>query len=174
MALPAPAAIVLDAWSDLDRALDGLSAADAERRLDGASPISWTVAHLAENVDRLINDLFLGRERNAFLKEGAFRFGAAGDPAGWEAVLREARGVREGCRLFLERLSDGDLDRRVPYDGSNVAMRALAERGGGVSLSYALIRVALHHYYHIGEIVSARRAAGHQVGDFPGLRESCM
>ncbi len=138
-----------------------------------ASPISWTVAHPAENVDRLINDLFLGKERNAFLKGGSFRVGAAGEPAEWEAVLRETLNVREACRSFLEGLSEGDLERRVPYDGS-LAIRAAAERAGGLSLRYALARLALHHYYHIGEIVSARRAAGHQVEDFPGPLEACI
>jgi hypothetical protein len=174
MSIPAAAAMVLEAWCDLDRALDGLSPEDAGRRLGGASPISWTVAHLAENLDRLVNELFLGRERSAFLKDGSFRFGAAGDPAEWDSVLRESEQVRKACRAYLEGLSEGELERRVPYEGSNAAMRAAAQRTGGISLRYALIRVALHYYYHIGEIVSARRAAGHEVGDFPGLLETCF
>src|SRR3990170_1976052 len=153
MPTPSPVAMLVEAWRDLDRALDGLSKADAERRLGGASPISWTVAHLAENVDRLINDLFAGLERNAFLLRGRrFVFGAVGEPTDWGTVLREAQRVKEACRAYLEGLSDNDLERRVPYDGSSVNLQVAAERGGGLSLRYALIRVALHHYYHIGEI----------------------
>src|SRR3990170_1774590 len=165
MPTPSPVAMLVEAWRDLDRALDGLSKADAERRLGGASPISWTVAHLAENVDRLINDLFLGKERNPFVMDGSFRFGATGEPADWLAAMREARKGRGACHSHLMGLSEGGLDRRVPYSGSNVGMRVAAERHGGVSLRYVLVRVALHHYYHIGEIVSARKAAGHDAGD---------
>jgi hypothetical protein len=174
MSLPAAAAMVVEAWRDLDRALDGLSSGDAERRLGGASPISWTVAHLAENVDRLLNDQFLGEERNVFLNVGPFKFGAPGDPADWETVLQEAQKVRETCRRHLEGLSESDLERRAPYEGSSAAIREATEKAGGISLRYALIRVALHHYFHIGEIASARRAAGHQVGDFPGMLEACL
>lgn len=29
----------------------------------------------------------------------------------------------------------------------------------------------MHHYYHLGEIATARKALGHDIGDFPGLVE---
>ena len=174
MPLPSAAAVLLEAWRDLDRALDGLSKADAERRLGAASPISWTIAHLAENVDRLVNDLFFGGRLSPYLGDRSFRFGATGEPADWLVAMREAQKVSEACRSHLMGLSEEDLDRRVPYDGSNVGMRVAAQKHGGVSLRYVLIRVALHHYYHIGEIVTARKTAGHDVGDFPGLLEACF
>jgi hypothetical protein len=169
MAMSAVAGMVLEAWNDLDRATAGLSAEDASRRIGTASPISWSIAHCANQIDSYVNVLFQGREPHPFLGQEGFRFGAAGDPAAWEQVQAAVAEVREIARPYLESLSEADLQLHVPYRGSLTALRET-----GMSVRYALIRVALHHYFHIGEIAAARTSLGHQVGDYPGLLEQCL
>jgi hypothetical protein len=161
--------MVLEAWKDLDRATAGLSSEDASRRIGTASPISWTVAHCANQLDSYVNVLFQGREPHQFLGQERFRFGAAGDPVDWEQVRAAVAEVHNAASPYLERLSETDLTRHVPYTGSLTALRET-----GMSVRYALIRIALHHYFHIGEIAAARTSLGHRVGDYPGLLEQCL
>lgn len=161
--------MVLEAWKDLDRATAGLSSEDASRRIGTASPIGWSVAHCANQLDTYVNVLLQGREPHAFLGQERFRFGSAGDPADWEHVRAAVAEVREAARPYLESLSEEDFTRHVPYTGSLAALRET-----GMSVRYALIRIALHHYFHIGEIAAARTSLGHQVGDYPGLLEECL
>ncbi len=169
MATTAAAAMLLEAWKDLDRATADLASEDAERRIGTASPISWSVAHCAEQLDSFVNARFQGRKRHRFIGREAFRFGAAGEPADWPQVQAAVAEVRDVARPYLEGLSEVDLERRLPYDGSMAALRET-----GMTVRYGLIRIALHHYFHIGEIVAARNALGHRVGDYPGLLEGCL
>lgn len=166
MSTTAVAGMVLEAWKDLDRATANLSSEDAERRVGTASPISWSAAHVTEQLDTFVNARFQGKARHTFLGRDVFRFGAAGDPADWSQVQQAVAEVRETARAYLEGLTDVDLDRHVAYDGS---IRPLRETG--LSVRYGLIRVALHHYFHIGEIAAVRKTLGHNVGDYPGLLE---
>ncbi len=165
----ATAGMVLEAWNDLDRATAGLSSDDAERRIGAASPISWSVAHCAQQLDSFVNARFQGHDRHPFVGRDSFRFGAPGAPTGWEQVQAAAAEVRDTARPYLQALTEADLARRMPYDGSLTALRET-----GISVRYGLIRIALHHYFHIGEIASARNAIGQRVGDYPGLLEACI
>lgn len=169
MAATAIAGMVFEAWKDLDRATAELSAEDASRRIGTASPISWSVAHCANQLDSYVNVVFQGRERHQFIGQERFRFGSAGEPADWEQVQAAVSEVREVARPYLEALSEAELERRVPYRGSLTELRET-----GMSVRYALMRIALHHYFHIGEIAAARAALGHHVGDYPGLLELCL
>lgn len=169
MATTAVAGMVLEALKDLDRATADLSGEDATRRIGTASPISWSAAHCANQLDSYVNVLFQGREPHELLGQERFRFGAAGDPADWDQVQAAVTEVREAARPYLESLSEADLRRQVPYRGSLTKLRET-----GMSVRYALIRIALHHYFHIGEIAAARTAIGHKVGDYPGLLERCL
>ncbi len=161
--------MVLEAWNDLDRATADLSSEDAERRIGTASPISWSVAHCTNQLDSFVNVTFQGRERNQFIADDRFRFGAAGEPADWPQIQSAVAEVREAARPYLEGLTEAELERQLPYGGS---MAFLRERG--INVRYGLMRIALHHYFHIGEIASARNSLGHEVGDYPGRLEGCL
>ena len=163
------ASLVLEAWRDLDRATANLSAEDAERRVGTASPISWSVAHCTHMVDSWLNVNFQGAEPHAFLNGDTFRKGAAGGPLAWDAVQSAVGEVREAASGYLESCREDHLAERMPYTGSIVALRET-----GFSPRYALIRIAAHHYLHIGEIAMARAALGHDVGDYPGAMERCL
>ena len=163
------ASLVLEAWRDLDRATANLSAEDAERRVGTASPISWSVAHCTHMVDSWLNVNFQGAEPHAFLNGDTFRKGAAGDPLAWDAVRSAVGEVRKAASGYLESLREDHLAERMPYTGSIAALRE-----SGLSPRYALMRIAAHHYLHIGEIAMARAALGHDVGDYPGAMERCL
>lgn len=163
------ASLVLEAWHDLDRATADLSAEDAERRVGTASPIAWTVAHCTQMVDSWINVAFQGRAAHPLLSGDVLRRGASGDAPDWSAVQSAVREVREAASGYLESLREDHLAERISYAGSIAALRET-----GFSPQYALMRIAAHHYLHIGEIAMTRAALGHDVGDYPGLLERCL
>ena len=163
------AGMVLEAWRDLDRAVADLSREDAERRLPNASPISWTVAHCTHMVDSWLNVNFQGTSPHPSLNGDSLREGAAGDALDWNEVHVAVEEVRTIARHYLNALTDDDLDTKIDYTGSIEALRST-----GISPRYALMRIAAHHYFHIGEIAGARTALGHDVGDYPGLMKACL
>ena len=163
------ASLVLEAWHGLDRVTADLSAEDAERRVDGGNSIAWTVGHCTQMVDSWINVNFQGADPHALVNCDAFRNGAASDPLDWDAVLSAVGEVRAAAAGYLESLRDDQLAERVPYTGSITPLRET-----GFSPQYALMRIAAHHYLHIGEIGVGRNALGHDVGDYPGLLERCI
>lgn len=169
MSINATAGMVVEAWNDLDRATAQLSSQDAEQRVGTASPISWSVAHVTTQVDSWLNAVFQGRSKHPFISQERFRFGAAGEPASWAQVLSAVAEVRESARPYLDSLTASELDRRFPYEGSLLPLREK-----GITVRYALTRMALHHYFHIGEIAAVRASLGHQIGDFPGQLEACL
>ena len=155
--------LLFDAWDDLDRATDGLDAAQAAAGMAGGSSFAWTVGHLASYVDFWINVKFAGREPHALISEDRFRFGAAGQAEDWDAIRQAALAVRADARDHLAPLTDADLDRGIPYQGMHQR-----HQGKVVTLRYYVMRSIAHHYFHIGEIASKRDQMGHQVGDYPG------
>ncbi len=163
------ASLVLEAWHDLDRATADLSADDAERSVDGGNSIAWTVGHCTQMVDSWLNVNFQGAEPHALLNGDTFRWGAAGDPLDWDAVQSAVGEVRAAAAGYLESLREDQLAERIPYAGSIAALRET-----GFSPQYALMRIAAHHYLHIGEITVARNALGHDIGEYPGLLERCL
>lgn len=163
------AGLVLDGWEDLDRVLAGLTAEQATRQVDGQSSPAWTLGHLCQQVDSWINVNFLRLEPHPVINHQHFRMGSAGAEDDWERTLTGAHEVRATARPFLELLTESDMDRVVPYTGSLTPLRE-----HGLSLGYALLRIAAHHYFHIGVIACQRDRAGEQVGDYPGLLRECL
>ena len=148
----------------------GLSAQDASMHMEGGSAFSWTVPHVTNQLDGYINVRFQGLAFHPLMGDTAFRFGGLGDPSDWTAVQTGVKEVRERARSYLARLTEDDLERLIPYDGT----LAVLQRAGVLSLRYTLTRILLHHYYHLGEIASKRMLLGHDVGDYPGDLEECL
>lgn len=156
-------ALLFDAWDDLDRATAGLSASEATR-VDRGSSVAWTVAHLANQLDSWTNVRFAGHEPQPLIGETRFRVGGPGRADDWPAIEKAAGEVRDRARAFLEGVSDEDVERVIPYDGSFKPLHKT-----GITLRYALHRTIAHHYFHIGEIATKRDWLGHSPGDYPGL-----
>jgi uncharacterized damage-inducible protein DinB len=155
---------VFEAWADLDRATADLPPNDAERRIGDASPISWTVAHCTHMVDSWLNVNFQGKEPHPLLYSDNFRKGSTGDPVDWDDVQAAVREVRAAATPYLEAMTHERLYEKHAYTGSIEALRET-----GISPRFAMMRIAAHHYFHMGEIVAARATLGHDLGDFPGL-----
>jgi hypothetical protein len=145
-------------WANFDAAVERLSTADAGARHDGASRIAWTAGHVTHMVDSWLNVNFQGLAPQRVIGTDQFRSGAPGDAPDWPLVLAGVSEVRERARRLLE--AEPDLDRAIAYNGSIEHLRA-----AGLTLRYALLRIAAHHYEHAGEIGAIRARLGHKVAD---------
>ena len=95
-----------------------------------------------------------GPAAHPFLVGDRFRNGGTGECDDWEGVLAANDDVRRSARLYLD--SEPPIDAVVPYAGSIEFLRET-----GLRLSYALLRIAAHHFIHAGEIVTIRSRLGH-------------
>ncbi len=157
------AGLVIEAWSDFDRVVDGVSAEEAVRNPEGQSSIAWTLGHVTEHVDRMVNHGLRGRDRHAFLGADRFRMGSAGVADDWDPIVAATKEIRGAALRYLETLTEADLDRRFDSPG------AITKRLGPITVRYALYRIAAHHYFHIGVIACQRDLRGESVGDYPGF-----
>jgi hypothetical protein len=158
-----PVTLLLTAWDDLDRAVEDVSDADMLRQIDGGSCFAWTMAHVTYGVDSWINRRFQQIPLNPVVMDPRFNFGGNGSADDWPTIRAAVAEVRDSLRPYLLDLTDADLDLTVPYDGSYVAFR---ERG--INLRVAIVQNAIHHVFHLGEIVAKRELMGYDVGSFPG------
>ena len=161
--------LVFAAWRDMDDVLAGVTAAGAAARPDGGSSFAWTLAHVTNQLDAWINVRFQRRAPHSLVGADRFRMGGSGAAEDWPALRAGVAEVRAAARGYLAGLAEADLDRVVLYDGSFTALR---ERG--LSLRHALLRIAAHHYVHIGEIAAERARRGERVGNFPGPMSECL
>ncbi|MEX0786061.1 MAG: DinB family protein [Dehalococcoidia bacterium] len=153
------ALLMYQSWADLDTAADGIASGDATHRHDGGSSIAWTTGHVTNMVDSWLNVRFQALSPHPLISDTDFRTGGGGEATDWPLILAGVKEVREAARRFLD--AEPDLDSVVPYDGSIAYLRPV-----GLSLRYALMRIAAHHFVHVGEIVTIRSHLGHMV-DFP-------
>ena len=162
ISIRAVAGPLYDSWGEFDHVIDGVSAPDSARTQFGSS-IAWTVGHCANQVDSLVNVRLAGLAPHSLIGEHRFRVGGDGRAEDWDAIRSAALEVREAARAFLDGLSAEEWERRVPYEGSMLFLREV-----GISPAYAAARVAVHHYFHAGEIAHVRSMMGQAAGDYPG------
>ena len=145
------------------RALEGVSKADGEIRLQPMNSIAWTVSHLAwhEQVS------FLTRLGGVTPVPEANEHGVSGQPASTPSLagaLRIWHSVVEAVDPVLERLDTPALEAWLP----NTRQPQTRLVGSTVQ------RVIYHYWTHIGEITAIRQVMGHAavpefVGDIDGL-----
>ena len=148
--------LMYESWANLDDAVDGLTSEEATTRYFGGSAIAWTLGHVTTMVDSWINMRFQGLPPHPFIINPNFRNGGNGEEKDWPMVQAAVKEVREAARRFLDSAEELDLDRVIPYDGSINFLRTT-----GLPLRYALMRIAAHHYIHMGEIVTTRSRLAH-------------
>jgi uncharacterized damage-inducible protein DinB len=152
--------LMYQAWDDLDRAIDGLSTEEAITRHAVGSTIAWTVGHVTTQVDSWLNMRFQGLPPHRTFERERFKVGSDGNAGDWEAILAGKEDVRHRARIFLDNNPPPALDLVVPYTGSIDSLRAT-----GLRLDYALMRIAAHHFHHVGEIVTIRSYLGHELNE---------
>ncbi len=151
--MPHPLVVQLRfARSEFKRALEGLSDADARRRVLQMNCISWNIGHLACSEQGLWLTEMQGRTPLPHLTELV----GYGQPAStpplaemWEAWQT----VTQLSDPFLNTLTTQQLQETGITDDDDPQM--LYTTG-----SY-LLRVIYHYWYHIGEIMAIRQVLGH-------------
>lgn len=155
--------LLLTAWDDLDRALADVSETDMLRQIDGGSCFAWTIAHVTYGVDSWINRRFQNMELDPVLSDPRYNYGGDGSAEDWPTIRAAVTDARDRLRPFLRNLAESDLDLTLPYDGSYAPFH---ERG--INLRVAIVQNAIHHVFHLGEIVAKRELMGYDTGSFPG------
>jgi len=158
-----PATLLLTAWDDLDAAIADVSPADMVQQIDGGSCFAWTIGHVTFQIDSWINRRFQHLELDPLLSSPRFGIGGDGAVDDWPTVRMAVAGVRDRLRPFLLGLSEADLKLTLPYDGSYAPFHA-----GGINLGVAIVQCAIHHVFHLGEIVAKRELMGYEAGSYPG------
>jgi hypothetical protein len=158
-----PVHMLLTAWDDLDRALDGITEYDATRQMRGCSAFAWTLAHVTAGVESWINGRFQGLPLEPLIMHERFRFGGTGVAADWHDIHAAVLAARQRAQGYVIDISDEDLELTLPYDGSHSAFRE-----HGIQVREAILQNAVHHQYHVGKIVTKRELMGHAPGMFPG------
>ena len=161
--MPHPLVIQLRfARSELQRALDGVSAADGCRRLEPMNCISWMVGHLANQEHRYWVQMAQGKSVVPDLNElVGFGKPASTPPladmwAAWHTVTQTAD-------PYLDTLNSAILQTYFEKDGKPVPE----------SIGTMLQRALYHYWYHIGEAMAVRQQLGQPdlpqfVGDLGG------
>lgn len=157
------APVLIAAWEDLDRALEGVSEAEATRQVLQGSSFAWTLAHVTAGIESWLNVHFQSFEPDPLIMQERFRFGGTGAAADWREIREAVAGVRARALPYMLGLSEADLELTLPYYGSHSAFRE-----HGIQLRAAILQNAVHHHYHVGEIVTKRELLGHEPGTFPG------
>ena len=153
-------ALMYQSWSDLDHALNGLPFETATISHDAGSSIAWTVGHVTNMVDAWLNVRFQGLPPHPVIGQPSFRTGGTGVAEDWTRILAGLREVQTAARSFLDAAADADLERVVPYDGPIAYLRPV-----GLTLHYAVARIAAHHFVHVGEILTVRAHLGQPAAD---------
>ena len=153
-------ALMYESWADLDRALSGLTRDEATACHNDGSSIAWTVGHVTSMLDSWILVRFQGLPPHPVISNPMFRAGGSGEAKDWPMIVSGMKEVREAARRYFDG-QDPDLDRMIAYDGSIKFLRPL-----GLSLRYAVMRIAAHHFVHVGEVVTIRSRLGHASKDF--------
>jgi uncharacterized damage-inducible protein DinB len=144
------------------RALDGVSADDARKRVEPMNSISWMVGHLAWHERLVWVDRGLGLVAEPIL-DAVANGAAASTPslasmwAAWDRIIATSDGV-------LDALTPETLAQPLAHDRRRDRPAAGTE----------LLHVIYHYWGHIGEASAIRQLLGHEerpefVGDIDSL-----
>ncbi len=137
--------------SEFRRAITGISAEDAAKRVLPMNCVSWTVGHLAWQEQRY----FLQRSQGKILfaeLNVTYAYGAPMSTPDLSDTMRMWREVTQASAPYLDALTTADLLTELLLDGKIV----------GQTVGSAMRRITYHYWYHIGEIQATRQMSGHR------------
>jgi hypothetical protein len=148
--------------SEFIRALQGLSEADAQKRILPMNCISWNVGHLAWQEQKYYLTYTRGITLRADIQKDLAKGAPASTPSlkemldAWEEITREADS-------WLSDVSPGLLLQSVKLDGKTMDF----------TYGNVILRTIYHYWYHTGENCAIRQMLGHTdlpsfVGDLDG------
>ncbi|MCL4506332.1 MAG: DinB family protein [Chloroflexi bacterium] len=138
--------------SEFLRAIDGVSDADARRRILPMNCISWNVGHLAWQEQRY----WLWRGQGAYLLPRVneqYAYGAPASTPPLAEALDSWRTITQAADPWLETLNADKLLEPHPFSGN--------PQDGQFTFGTLMQRVIYHYWYHTGENMSIRQQLGH-------------
>ncbi len=149
------------ARSEFQRGLDGVTGADARRRIEPMNCIGWTVGHLANQEHKYW--VVGGQGKNLY--PGLNDLVGYGMPASTpplDEMWAAWHAVTEAADPYLDTLTPDLLEMHLLRDG-----RTMRE-----SVGTMLLRNIYHYWFHLGEVYAAREIMGHRpLPDFVGDME---
>ncbi len=144
------------------RGMEGLSDADARKRLMPMNCISWNIGHLAWQEQRY----FLLRAQGKMLMpevNDLYAYGAPACTPALEEVMAAWNAITAAADPWLDGLTNERLLDHVIIDG----------KPSQFIFGNLVQRVIYHYWYHTGESQAVRQSLGHQglqefVGDIDG------
>lgn len=138
------------ARSEFQRALEGISEADAQRRFLPLNCISWNIGHLA--CQEQYSWLLRGQGRLILPEVHAqFATGAAASTPTLASVQEAWSMITREADPWLDMLTSADLQRPALIDG----------KPSIYCLGSLMQRVIYHYWYHAGENMAIRQLLGH-------------
>lgn len=138
--------------SEFVRALDGVSEADAIRRVAPLNSLGWMVGHLANQE----HGYWVRLAQHRDLAPGLHALVGTGRPASTpllEEMWAAWRTITAAADAYLETLGQGDMQTfLLRHDGTPVA------EGVGT----LLLRNTYHYWFHTGEASAVRQLLGHE------------
>ncbi len=138
--------------SEFCRALEGLTEADAQRRILPMNCISWNIGHLAWQEQRY----WLWRAQDRVLLpevQTQFAYGAPASTPPLAPIWDAWRAITQAADPWLDALTSEMLrqPREYTFDGQAFV----------VTFGNLLQRVIYHYWYHTGENMAIRQNLGH-------------
>ncbi len=135
---------------EFQRALAGLTDADARRRFLPMNCISWNIGHLAWQEQRY----WLWRGQGTLLLpeiDTQFSFGAPASTPELTAVWEAWHTIVAAADPWLDTLNEADM----------VAAPQGSDAPGNSLLGTMCLRMIYHYWYHLGESMAVRQMLGH-------------
>ncbi len=145
------------------RGLEGVSDADARRRLEPMNCLSWMVGHLANQEHRYWMVFGQGKQLFPELNELVGFQKPASTPV-WEEMWATWRTVTQAADQYLETLTPAVMEQHFEWKGKPI----------DENIGTLLFRNIHHYWFHIGEGAAVRQMLGHKnlpqfVGDMTGV-----
>lgn len=138
------------ARSELVRCLDGVSDADARRRLGPMNCISWIVGHLASQENFLW--VMAAQDQNA--APDLYKLVGHGRPASTPPLAdmwTTWRAVTAAADTYLDTLTAEELQSHLTWNGKSMPE----------NIGTSLLRNTYHYWFHTGEAHAIRQQLGH-------------
>jgi hypothetical protein len=149
--MPHPLVIQLRfARSEFVRCLDGVSDADARRRLEPMNCISWIVGHLASQEHFLWVRMAQGQNLAPNLHE-LVGFGRPPSTPPWGEMWELWHTITRAADCYLDTLTSEDLGTHLHWKDEPIPE----------SVGTSLLRNTYHYWFHLGEAHAIRQILGH-------------
>jgi DinB family protein len=136
--------------SEFLRALEGLTADEAARRIGPMNPIAWTVGHLAWHEQMLWLDRAQGKTVVPEVKQCGFGKPPSNPP--FDKMMAAWQEITSTADPYLDALTPETLLTAYERD----------PRRPPESVGTSLLRLTYHYWYHLGESQAVRQMLGHQ------------